>query len=184
MSEAMQIAVISAVVTGLFGLIGKRMELARPSAPTNATLREGATSQKNIVNNELNIAQSYAGSVNFGTTIRHVGVLQLCLNLIGLLIGAALGLAGASLTSILVATLIIGTIVLAVGFWISGSLVYRSIRWTHLIYVAIGTLIVTLILNSLVFQQPITSAGLILGLLQTFGAMIIAGVLLNTIKHD
>lgn len=171
MTEPVLIAIISAVIAGVFGLIGKQMELARPSRLNNPLANE-------------TVGPTRPNSVNFGTVVKHVGVLQLCANLVAFLTSVILVVAGANETSIIVIVLILGTIVSAVGFLISGSLVNHSVRWTHLIFVAIGTLIFSLALNSLLLQQPLSSEGLILGAVQVFGTMALAGVLLNALKRS
>jgi len=184
MSETIITTIISAFIAGLFTLVSKRMELTHSARSISAPQTVDSLPQSRIENHKLNTALMPTNSVNLGTAIRHVGILQLCLNLVGLLVGVTLGLAGSDENILIAAILLVGTIVLAIGFWISGSLVNRSIRWTHLVYVAIGTLITTLFLNSLLLQQPLTGQILIVGMMQTFGTMVIVGVVLNALKRD
>ena len=79
--------------------------------------------------------------------------------------------------------LIFGTLALIIGFVWSGAKVSRAIRWKHLFYVAIGTIVATLIINSLVLWVPISILAVAVACIQTFVAMGIGGAIANAIKE-
>lgn len=121
--------------------------------------------------------------INFGQVLMHIGILQAVVNVIGYMIGffvaaigAKSGASGATLQGIaLVLILVIGTLVAITAFFIFGLRVDTSIRWQHLLFVALGTTILTLLVNAIIEQLPITAAAIVFAFIQTFLAMGIGG---------
>jgi len=174
MSEALTGTIISAVIAGVFNLISKRMELGH--------VRSG---DKVMTTPTGGIVMQPAGdAVNFGLILRHIGILQFILNIVGFLLGLGMGLTGASFESILVAVLFVGTILLSIGFAWSGQKVPKAFRWQHLSWIAIGVAITTLLINSIFMQTPITGLAIVVAFLQSFISMGIGGFVANQIRPN
>lgn len=100
-------------------------------------------------------AQTVRPSVNFGQVLIHVAILQFVANVIGLFVGFSVGYIGTKTgtdSGTLVALnililLMVGTVVLIIGFALIGVIVNPEVRWAHLTYVASGTAIATLLVN-------------------------------------
>ena len=70
---------------------------------------------------------------------------------------------------------IIGTILLAVAFYFIGVRVDRAVRWRHLIYLAVGTTILTILVNAVFLRTAPTAFSLLGSAFQAFLAMGIGG---------
>jgi hypothetical protein len=100
-------------------------------------------------------AQIRRPSVSFGLVLIHVAILQFVVNVVGTAIGFSVGYIGAqtggdisTLTALAVLIqILVGTMLLIIGFALVGVIVAPAVRWRHLTYVAIGTAIATLIVN-------------------------------------
>ena len=120
--------------------------------------------------------------VNYGTVLKHIGILQFVLNIFGFLLGLSMGSTGASMDTIIVAGLFLGTILLSIGFVWSALKVDRAVRWKHLFAVAIGVIITTLVINSIVLQTPISGLAVFVAILQSLISMVIGGLIANRLK--
>ena len=177
MSEAVLGGLLSAVVAGVFSLISKRMELSRSGVVAKG-VPTSFESQAPIPAAPLSV-----GTINYGAILRHIGILQFILNIIGFIVGYSMGASGATQESILVSVILIGTIVLIAGFFWSGLTVEKSLRWKHLALVAVGVGITTLVVNSIILQQPITLLGIGFAILQNSVSMAIGGLIANSLKR-
>lgn len=173
MSDAILGAVVSAIIAGAFSLISKRMELSHSRNGTIVT-------NTSFIN--PTVTPPLSSEINYGIALRHIGILQFALNIVGFILGFSMGTTGASIDSIIVAVLIIGTILLIVGFIWSALLVEKSIRWKHLFAVAIGVVITTLVINSIFLQAPISLANLLFAFAQSFASMGVGGYIANKIN--
>ncbi len=131
-------------------------------------------------------------SVNFGAVLIHIGILQFVVNVVGFIIGFSVGLAGrstgASAESLqnvaILLVLVLGTLVAIAAFLIIGLRVDTATRWLHLTLVALGTIILTLLVNSLLTGQGLTAAAIVFAFIQTFVAMGIGGGLAMLFKPN
>lgn len=172
MSEALLGTVISAVIAGVFSLISKGMELSQNRDGTE-TLRPLDASPPTL---------AARGAINYGMVLRHIGILQFIVNLAGFLVGTAIVGTEASLDTILIVVLLIGTIVLSAGFfWVALS-VEKAVKWEHMSIVAVGVAITTILINSIILQVPPSLEALALALIQTFVSMGIGGFIAGTMK--
>lgn len=105
------------------------------------------------------------------------------LNIAGVLVGIIIGATGASQDTLILSALFIGTIALIAGFFWSALSVEKSVIWRHLVFVAIGVAITTLILNSIILEMPLSLASLAVALVQNFTCMGIGGFIANAVKH-
>jgi hypothetical protein len=173
-------AIISTLIAGLFSLIGVIL---------NYTLTKGSGSARTVSGIQTVASASQPSTpgmgtiistpqstkrVNFGKVLIHIGILQLAGNLMGFIIGFVLGSNGASVYTDFSTILVVGTIILIVGFYLFGISVDRAIMWKHLTYVSIGVVIVN-ILIPLLLRIPLSGLAVFIGLLQAFFAMGIGG---------
>jgi hypothetical protein len=129
-------------------------------------------------------------SVNIGSVIMQAGILQLALNLIAfvffIVVGSLLLASGAARSAALITTeilwAIVGTILLAVAFYFIGVRVHRALRWRHLIYLAVGTTILTILVNAVFEQTPLTIYAICGSAFQAFLAMGIGGAFASRAK--
>ena len=134
-------------------------------------------------------------SVNFGKVLIHVGILQFVLNVLGFAIGFIVASVGASTgasatTTASIAFLLVlalGTLIAIIAFLIIGLRVDTAIRWQHLVLVALGTVLLTLLINSAIGetetpQAGITAAAIVFAFIQVFIAMGIGGGLATLFK--
>lgn len=128
-------------------------------------------------------------SVSFGLVLIHIAIIQFVANVVGVIIGFSVGYVGAqaggdvsTLTALAaLIVLMVGTVVLIIGFAVVGVLVNPAVRWRHLTYTAIGTAIATLIVN-FAFGFRSTSAivwatDIVISFVQAFVAMGIGGAI-------
>ena len=133
--------------------------------------------------------QSPAPSVSSGQVLIHIGLLQFAVNVVGFIIGftvatlgATSGASEASINSTTIAlVLLFGSLTAIVFFFFIGMRLERAIRWRHLSYVALGTALLTVVVNSLFLQTAISIAAIIFALIQTFVAMGIGGGLASLV---
>ena len=133
--------------------------------------------------------QPPAPSVSSGQVLIHIGLLQFAVNVVGFIIGFTVGAlgasAGASEASInnttIALVLLFGSLTAIVFFFFIGRRLERAIRWRHLSYVALGTALLTVVVNSLFLQTAISVAVIIFALIQTFVAMGIGGGLASLV---
>lgn len=173
MSGELLVAVVSAVIAGVFTLISKRMELSRPRDGAKTLPSQGASPTVPVA----------PGAINYGLVVRQIGILLFIISLAAFLFGIIMGATGASEDSSIIAWLFTGTIVLSAGFFWAALSIERAIRWQHLVVVAIGVAIISLILNSITLQMPLSLASLVLALIQQFVGMGIGGSIANTMKN-
>jgi hypothetical protein len=88
MGTEVVVAIVSAVIAGIFQLIGKRMEFAHSG---------GATSSATLISGRPSGAIAPGGRINFGLALRQIGILQLALTLVGFVVGMAMGSVGANM---------------------------------------------------------------------------------------
>jgi len=170
-SDAVLGAVLSAVITGVFTLIGKRMETRQLTASGGATTSTATGGPMRPA--------AAAGAINYGRVLIDIGILQLILNLVGFVIGFSIGAAMGGTTSAeamvavaLTVIVVVGTILLAVGFFWRALLVDRSVRWKHFSLVAVGVALTTLVLNSIFLPgASLNAVTLVLAFTQTFICM-------------
>ena len=180
-------AIVSALIAGVFTLLGVLLDhrlSSRSVVTTSGTVTQtvtGTTQPPASVSQTVITSSQTVERFSIGKVLIQVGVLQLVLNLVGFIIGFAYGAAGiVDPAAYIGAILIVGTIIAIIGFAIIGRRVSKTFRWKHLIYVAIGVSITTLVINSLFLQ--ITTAAIIFAFIQTFFAMGIGGVIANAMK--
>src|SRR5262245_40577517 len=101
MSEALLGPILSAVIAGVFTLIAKRIEFSH-SGDDAQTLASPITSP---------VTQPTAGAINYGTVVKHIGILQFILNLVGFLMGIIMAATEASQETIILTVSLIGNIV-------------------------------------------------------------------------
>lgn len=183
MGSEIWVAIISATIAGAFQLLGKRMEFASASGGgTMATAMSGPPSASISRMGSGVVNEVSPGRINYGLVVRQVGILQFLINIIAFVLGLTMVAVGAGVEEALVAILFLGTVLLIAGFvWVSLK-VERASMWKHLTAVALGVVIVTLILGMIVLQEPLTIAGLLLALAQTFISMGIGGAIANRIR--
>ena len=163
MSDAVLGAFISAIIGGVFSLIGKRMELRQRSAvgaPTDSGTAGAVT-------------RPPAGVINYGQALTHIGILQLIVNLVGFVVGQSVGPTNPGAVFPLI--LVLGTVVASAFFYWASLRVDRAVRWRQMSIVAVGTAITTVVINS-IFLQIQLSLGvfmtlLLFALVQTFVCM-------------
>lgn len=173
MSEAVVGSILSAVITGVFTLIGTRME-ARHS-----TASGGTTNSAPRVGPMQPAMQPAAGTINYGRVLIDIGILQLIINVVGYVIGYSIGSAMAGTASladmmavVFTVILVVGTLLLSVGFFWRALLVDRSIRWRHFSFVAVGVALTTLVLNSIFLPGAnLNALSLVFAFAQTFICM-------------
>ncbi len=190
MSQVIWSAVISAVIAGVFGLIGKYLEIRlseKLASSARGTIIQTANATPypsyqhgNPVGKTIGTSPSTL-PFSFGRVLIHIGVLQLVLNFVGFILGFTFAATG-QYNDLVPLILLVGTIGLIVGFAWAGARVNKAVRWKHLLYVAIGVAIVTLVTNSLILQAPITGLALIFAFFQTFVAMGIGGAIASAFK--
>ena len=172
MSQLLSSTVVAAIITGVFTLIGKWMETIQKNSaksPTNIPLPQST------IDISPHAASLPSASVNYGTVLIHVGIVQLVANVIGVILGIViLGLNRASLGTYILVDLIFGTFAIIVCFYWFGTKVNRAIMWKHLTYVSIGAVIVTQLID-LLLGGTVSGMTVIIALIQTFFAMGIGG---------
>jgi hypothetical protein len=174
MDTEVVVAIVSAIIAGIFQLIGRRMEFAHSGGATSPTTR---------IPGQPSAAIASTGRINFGLALRQIGILQLALNLVGFIVGIAMGAVGANMEEMVVAILFIGTLLLIGGFvWVALS-VGRAVRWPHMITVALGVAVITVVINAIILQGPLTMLALVIALAQTFISMGIGGAIANKIRN-
>src|SRR6185312_10046707 len=157
MDSAILEAASPVVVAGVFNLIGKRMEIARLAGGATASVPAGGATVSAPSGPTLTShSQADPSRINYGLVVRQVGILQLVINLVAFIVGMAMGASEATLGQVLVAILFIGTILLIAGFVWASLAVDRAIMWKHLAVVAVGVAIVTVILNAIILQMPLS----------------------------
>jgi hypothetical protein len=122
-------------------------------------------------------------AVNLGKVIIQIGILQLIVNVIGLVVGtvvgAAVGSTGGSeetaITAVILILIPVGTLAEIIAFYVIGVRVDRAVQWRHLTYVALGTIVLTVLVNSLFLQTAPTVLSFAVAFAQTFLAMGIGG---------
>ncbi len=163
MTEGLLGTILSAVIAGVFSLIAKRMEL-------NASKAEAPPGKQPAV-----------GTINQSAVLRHIGIIQFIVNLSGFLVGSIFG----PTPAFVVAQFLFGSIVAIAGFCWAALQVQKTVRWNHLILVAIGVSISTLIVNSILFGSILplfTPAAYMFAFAQAFLTMILGGFVANMIK--
>ncbi len=173
MSETLLGTILSAVIAGVFSLIAKRMELSQGHGDAGVFVYPSTGS----------VATAVGSVFNYGSVVRHIGILQLLVNLAGFLMGFVMGMTGASMDTIVLSLMVSGMIVLSAGFFWSALSVEKASRWKHLSIVAMGVAITTLILNSIVLSVQPTMISYIAAFVHTFVSMGIGGFIANTIKQ-
>jgi hypothetical protein len=193
---------IIAIFTGLGGLFLKRMRPhndqanrarplsvpSQPSPPQQAPY--GAAAVPGWQPPALAPAwQPTAPSVSSGQVLIHIGLLQFAVNVVGAIIGftvAALGATSgaseASINSTIIAlVLLFGSLTAIVFFFFIGMRLERTTRWRHLSYVALGTALLTVFVNSLFLQTAISIGAIVFALIQTYVMMGIGGGLASLV---
>jgi hypothetical protein len=183
MTQAILTTVVSAVIAGIFGLLGKVLDARLKSVSVSASAAT-LTQTQNVPYSPyqsgatVTMVNPPVPVFSFGRVLIHIGILQLVVNVVGFVIGFILGVMG-QVNAILPMILLFGTLSLIIGFIWVAMRVNKAFRWKHLNYVAIGVAIMTVIVNALILQTSITGAALIFALIQTFFAMSIGGVIAN-----
>ena len=172
------------IVAGVFNLIGKRMEIAYLAGGATVPVPAGgAIVPASSGPASASHSQADPGRINYGLVLRQVGILQLVINLVAFIVGMTMGASEATPGQILVAILFIGTILLIAGFVWASLAVDRAIMWKHLAVVAVSVAIVTVILNAIILQMPLSLVVFIGALVQTFISMGIGGAIANRIRR-
>lgn len=151
--------------------------------PPTQPYAQPAPGQPAYYNNNVMVARPPSASVNIGDVLIHVGILQAVVNVVGFTIGwlvATFGpRTGASITTLqataLLLVLVFGTMVAIIAFFLFGLRVNPAVRWRHLSLVALGTVILTLLVNSILLQQAIQPASVVFAFIQTFFAVGVGG---------
>ena len=192
MSDQLLLAIVSPALTLLFSVIGKaiegRMQPAYVAQQSQGMLMSppllgypGAGYPSPEYGAQTSFPAPATAKVNPGTVLKHIGIIQLVLNLTGFVLGLLLAgpvESGAiSVDTFLILVIVLGTIGLIVFFAWFGARVPKAIRWRHLTYVAVGVIVTTLLMNSLLLGVPITAVAIGVACVQTFIAMAIgAGI--------
>ena len=180
MSDALLTSVLSAVIAGVFTLVAKRMETSHGHEDTGAIASPTPTATSPAT---TPATKPVAGAINYGTALKHIGILQFLLNIVGFLVGIIVGATGGSSDTLILMALFIGTLVLIAGFFWSALSVEKSMLWKYLVVVALGVAITTLIINSIILQIPLSLASLAVALVQNFICMGIAGFIARAVKQ-
>ncbi len=152
---------MSAVVAAALTYVGRRMG--------HAQSRRGAGSSDSPTTGHP------TGTVNYGTVMTHIGILQFMSVLVGFLVGVVMDALGAPTVAIYIVASFIGLFVLSGGFFWSALSVDGAVRWKHLAAVAVGVVVTTVIFNSMVFQAAISLQSLVLASVLTVVCMGIGG---------
>lgn len=121
-----------------------------------------------------------APRLNWGQALWHIGILQLVVNVVGVIVGVLVRLAVPQqdfLGAFIAVQLLLGTLVMIGFFVLFGLRVPRALMWRHLSVVALGTAVLTLLVNSVFaltaeFLNPAADA---FALFQSFLAMGLGG---------
>ncbi len=188
---------IIAIFTGVSGQFLKRMQARNdhvnraqplPSPPQQASY--AATAVPGWQPPAVAPAwQSPAPSVSSGQVLIHIGLLQFAVNIVGFIIGFTVGALGASTgaseasinNTTIALVLLFGSLTYIVYFFFIGMRLEPAIRWRHLSYVALGTALLTVVVNSLLLQTAISVAAILFALIQTFVTMGIGGGLASLV---
>ena len=158
MPESLLGPIISAIIAGVFQLLAKRMELRH--SKTDASTDKGTTTSE----------------INQSKVLIHIGMIQFMVNLSGFVLGNMFG----PTQTYFVLQLFIGTAVGIAAFRWSALQIERASRWKHLVIVAIGVAITTLIVNSLMMGTALflfMPSSYMFALAQSFFAMAVGGYL-------
>jgi len=177
-------ALISAVILAGGALLGKRMELKHLRAEGKAKPRRRVAKNEKAEHTRGATELSPSQGVSIGQVLRHTAILQLGLNGLGLLAAVILGFMAATDTTVGAVIMMVGTLGLIIGFWLSGSMVAQHVRWLHLLYVASGTLLVTLLLHAALLGWRPSTAMVVMDAVGVMGTMVLAGVLLSLLRRD
>ena len=178
MSDALLSSVLSAVIAGVFALVAKRMETSHGHEDTGAIASPESTPAATTP-----ATKPVAGAINYGSALKHIGILQFLLNIVGFLVGIIVGATGGGTETLILMALFIGTIVLIAGFFWSALSIEKSMLWKYLVVVALGVAITTLIINSIILQIPLSLASLAVALVQNFLCMGIGGFIARAVKQ-
>ncbi|MEI7748370.1 MAG: hypothetical protein WCI81_04775 [Chlorobiaceae bacterium] len=178
MSDALLSSVLSAVIAGVFTLVAKRMESSHAHDEASVVASQTPTATATTPS-----TKPVSGVINYGSAIKHIGILQFLLNIVGFLVGIIVGATGAGTETLILMALFIGTIVLIAGFFWSALSVAKSMIWKYLVVVALGVAITTLIINSIILQIPLSLASLAVALVQNFSCMGIGGFIARAVKQ-
>lgn len=185
LTELLSSAIFAMLSWGVGSILHRNQRKDR--APSPAVIQSGQMPPSNAP-----AVRPASSSVNFGAVLIHIGILQFVVNVVGFVIGFAVGFVGGTTgasaatvdTILILLVLIFGTIVAIIAFLIIGLRVDTATRWQHLVYVALGTVILTLFVNSLFGAQALTPAAIILALIQTFFAMGVGGGLAMLLRPN
>jgi hypothetical protein len=182
--EGLLTQVASSVLIGLLSWGGSQLltmykarnAQTRPAAPATGSPVPGSPQPFPSPNGEVYAAQPPAPSINYSQVLIHIGILQLVVNIVGLIIGFMVGaLFGTSDTGLfLILIFFFGTLVASIMFFIFGLRVDRAVRWRHLSLVALGTIPLTLFVNWL--ATAVSGQTLYTNVAEFVGAVIIAFV--------
>ncbi len=95
--------------------------------------------------------QAPAPSVNLSAVLIHIGILQLVVNIVGLVTGVFVGVLDFGTGLEVLSLFFVGTVMASAMFLIFGLRVEKAHRWRHLTYVALGTIPLTLVVNALAY---------------------------------
>lgn len=166
------ISAVAAVGALFVPIIVKRRELAlMDSAP--APLATQTSGQK---------SGSAIFAIDIWLALRHIAILQFAVNFLGFLVGRAIIMTGASGEAMIVPILVSGFAIWCVGLTWSGMAVDKTVRQRFLMVVASSAGLITLLLNSLVLQIPLTADSLSQSFAPIFLSMIIANFIADRLK--
>lgn len=109
-----------------------------------------------------------------------IGILQLVVNAVGVLVGILVSVTtspSAFQSTFALVQLLVGALCMIVTFMVFGLRVAQATMWRHLVVVALGSVVLTLLVNSLFAQQLyiLNPAAVLFALIQSFTAMGVGG---------
>lgn len=184
--------VLASVIVGILSWTGGQLIsrwTKRNAAATSATTQPQPPPQAPVAAYTPPVAHGAAATaagpaqINIGQVLMHIAILQFAVNIVGLVIGLVVGFIGgvfggasdSVLGVIELLILLFGTLVAIVLFCYFGLRVHKSVRWAHLMYVAIGTIPLTLLVNAIGLQRAPNLLTIIGAAVQTFVAMGLGG---------
>ncbi len=132
--------------------------------------------------------QTSTRGINLGLVLKQIAILQFVANVAGAIVGLIIGLSATvlgvpgdtALAMFYIVVLLVGTVIEIAAFYLFGRRIDPAVMWGHLTYVAVGTVILTLLVNALLSQTPPGVAAVFVACFQTFLAMGIGGAIART----
>jgi hypothetical protein len=154
MSDELLGTILSAVIAGVFTLIGKRMELGHTRGGTEPSVPPRSDSPSSD-----KTRQPALGAINYGLVVRYIGIIQFVASLATLISDRVM-------PQFLAESFV--TVIYIVGYFWLTLRVDRDSVWTHLTLAAVGVSITTVLINGILSPAALTLTALIISLLYNF----------------